>query len=524
MALPSVTYSFSNGTTSDATQVNTNFTDVINAMTDGTKSFTIDALTCNGAVTLKGAVTLGDGSPDDITFTGSLASSIPIKTNASFDIGSATLGLAGVYLGSSGSHSTRLVGAATTSYTLTLPTTAGSAGQVPMNTGSGTLAFLAPGPAQASNYAIACSVSSSALTVSLKAADGTDPSSSNPVYVAFRNATSATGTPTIRSVTSALSVTVSSGSTLGHTDSGKHYIYVYLYDNSGTLALAVSSSVFDEGCILSSITAEGGAGAADSISGIYATSSANNVPIRLIARLLSTQTTAGTWAAVPTEISLAPFRYRIPPTIQKFTSGSGTYTTPTSPKVPTYIRVRMVGGGGGGSGSGSAGTVTGGTGGNSTFGTSLLTANGGTGGGQQTAGSGGSTTMNSPAIGINMTGSAGVCGTGIATAAGNWSGVGGAGGTSPFGGAGAAGGYAAGGSAGATNSGSGGGGASTATNSGIGGGGGGSGGYIDAIIYSPSATYSYAVGGAGTAGSAGTGGSAGGAGAAGIIVVEEYYE
>ena len=54
-------------------------------------------------------------------------------------------------------------------------------------------------------------------------------------------------------------------------------------------------------------------------------------------------------------------------------------------------------------------------------------------------------------------------------------------------------------------------------------GGGGAGGYVEKIIASPSATYSYAVGAGGTAGTAGSGGSAGGAGGSGIIIVEAYY-
>ena len=45
----------------------------------------------------------------------------------------------------------------------------------------------------------------------------------------------------------------------------------------------------------------------------------------------------------------------VAPTIQKFASGTGTYTTPVSP-APLYLRVRMVGGGGGGGGSGSGST------------------------------------------------------------------------------------------------------------------------------------------------------------------------
>lgn len=48
MTSPSFTYNFTNGTTSDATQVNQNFTDLVNAMSDGTKTFTIAWLTVSG--------------------------------------------------------------------------------------------------------------------------------------------------------------------------------------------------------------------------------------------------------------------------------------------------------------------------------------------------------------------------------------------------------------------------------------------------------------------------------------------
>lgn len=102
--------------------MNQNFTDIINSLTDGTKSLSIDALTCAGTATFNGNVTLGNGTPDDITFTGSMASTLPIKTNNSFDIGTSQFGLAGVYLGSTGTKTVRLRGSdTTTSYTATLP-------------------------------------------------------------------------------------------------------------------------------------------------------------------------------------------------------------------------------------------------------------------------------------------------------------------------------------------------------------------------------------------------------------------
>lgn len=211
------------------------------------------------------------------------------------------------------------------------------------------------------------------------------------------------------------------------------------------------------------------------------------------------------------------------PTVQKFTTGSGTYTTPTSPRTPLYIRVRMVGGGGGGSGSGTASGGNGGSGGNTTFGTTLLVANGG-GGGQYNSsqGSGGSASLGSGPIGTAITGGKGGPGTSTGTTAVNL--TGGSGASSPFGGEGAGGMYTSSGTAAVANTGSGGGGGGTGASAGATGPGGGAGGYVDAIITSPASSYSYAIGASGAAGSAGTSGSVGGAGGSGYIEVTEYYQ
>lgn len=214
-----------------------------------------------------------------------------------------------------------------------------------------------------------------------------------------------------------------------------------------------------------------------------------------------------------------------PPTIQKFTSGSGTYTTPAGVK---YIRVRAVGGGGGGAGSGTnaSSPTAPGAGGNTTFGSSLLVANGG---GAATyngvAGAGGSASLGTGPVGIALTGATGN-GAVYADSAAAIRSPGGAGGTSPFGGTGAGGRHSAAGGDAVANTGSGGGGAgvSSSTTDLVTGPGGGSGGYLEAIITSPDATYSYSVGSGGAGGAAGTTGLAGGAGAAGLILVEEYYQ
>lgn len=222
----------------------------------------------------------------------------------------------------------------------------------------------------------------------------------------------------------------------------------------------------------------------------------------------------GSWAVVPSTNTA--------PTVQRFTSGSGTYTTPAN---VLYITVEMVGGGGGGEGSGSTDGTAATAGGNTTFGTSLLTANGGgpgNGRGNGSGGAGGSTTVNSPAVTIAaVTGANGDGSTG--TGNGTLFGMGSRGGSSPFGGAG--------GSTGGVGSASG---RNASANSGSGGAGGSgsavagaasgaAGGYLKALISSPASTYSYAVGAAGAAGGAGTSGTAGGDGGSGVIIVTEYY-
>lgn len=224
------------------------------------------------------------------------------------------------------------------------------------------------------------------------------------------------------------------------------------------------------------------------------------------------------------------------PTVQKFTSGTGaTYTTPTSPRSPLYIRVRMIGGGGGGAGSGSASSSSNGAaGGNTTFGANStqgngvnMQANGGAGavwsGG--VGGVGGTTNLGSGPLGIGtgVQGSQGAGGqydNGVASdvpggngAPGLW---GSGAGSSSYGGDGVA---------GIANTGAGGGGGGTnAVTTSYAGPGGGAGGYVDVIIASPAATYNYWIGASGAGGSAGTSGKAGGAGGSGYIEVTEYYQ
>jgi len=121
VASPSVTWTFTNATTADATQVNTNFTDLINGASDGTKDYSINTLTLAGNLTVNGNTTIGSASGDTLTFNASIASSIPVSANDTYDFGSATLAMRSFYVGN-GTKSVRIIaGVITTSYSLTLP-------------------------------------------------------------------------------------------------------------------------------------------------------------------------------------------------------------------------------------------------------------------------------------------------------------------------------------------------------------------------------------------------------------------
>lgn len=98
MANISVTYSFSNGSTADATEVNTNFQDIIDGTSDGTKDLSVNAITAAGTTTLNGNVNLGNATSDDVTVTGRIASDLDPKTAATNTLGDATQTWQGLYL------------------------------------------------------------------------------------------------------------------------------------------------------------------------------------------------------------------------------------------------------------------------------------------------------------------------------------------------------------------------------------------------------------------------------------------
>ncbi|MBO0863558.1 MAG: hypothetical protein J2P16_00600 [Mycobacterium sp.] len=195
-----------------------------------------------------------------------------------------------------------------------------------------------------------------------------------------------------------------------------------------------------------------------------------------------------------------------PPSIQRFTSGSGTYNRPAG---VAWIRVKMTGGGGGGGGGNYASA-----GGNSTFGDWV--ANGGGGGHPQfgsggQGGPGGDGGANGTGTLVyrvrggqgawgftnQVTGATGVLANRAPGAASIWGGF--------------------------TTPGSGGNGGPAVDPSSQGSGGGGAGETVEVIINNPAAAISWEVGAGGAASEAGYGVGPGEDGWAGIIVVEENY-
>ena len=155
------------------------------------------------------------------------------------------------------------------------------------------------------NLELAASVAASALTIALKTSAGTDPSATDPIFIAFGNATLTAGAYEIVSLVAALSLVVSSGSTLGQSNAETCDVYFYAINSAGVIKAGVSRVMLDE-TVLHTSVAEGGAGAADSAVTLYSDAIYTNVRLRCVGKLINAQATAGTWATAPSNISLLP--------------------------------------------------------------------------------------------------------------------------------------------------------------------------------------------------------------------------
>lgn len=195
------------------------------------------------------------------------------------------------------------------------------------NVNQGNLA-VATSASQIENLGITTSVASNALTINLTTSLGATPSSESPVKIGFRNATLSSGLSTTVSAESAVTVVVPSGATLSHADNVANFIYVYAINNSGAIELAVSRRMYSERTTVNTVALGTGS---DANNVIYSTSARTGVSLRLIGRLTSTQTTAGTWAAAITEIQTGAEAIRAEKVYCHFTSNTGNITTTPGP-------------------------------------------------------------------------------------------------------------------------------------------------------------------------------------------------
>ena len=97
MPAPSVTNTFSNGTTADATEVNTNFNDLVLALSDGTKDITVLSLSTVGDLTVAGDSTIGNSIADSLIVNAAIGSDL-LPTTATYNLGGASNAFAALFL------------------------------------------------------------------------------------------------------------------------------------------------------------------------------------------------------------------------------------------------------------------------------------------------------------------------------------------------------------------------------------------------------------------------------------------
>lgn len=139
---------------------------------------------------------------------------------------------------------------------------------------------------------ITASVGSNALTVTV-----------NPTVMDFRSPTLTSGTVNTRTLSSASTLVVPSGATLGSSNAVLTRLTVLLIDNAGTLEVAVmnplNGTILDETGVVTTVALSTGS---DSGNVVYSTTSRASVPYRVVGYIEYTQATAGTYATAPSLI------------------------------------------------------------------------------------------------------------------------------------------------------------------------------------------------------------------------------
>lgn len=162
------------------------------------------------------------------------------------------------------------------------------------------------------NGTIVESHTGNAATFAIKTLAGADPSATDIVYVAFRNVTAATGNYVVLQITAALSLTLSSGSTMGFSSGVAGKLWFVLFNDASTVRIGAinclsGTSVYPLGQFpIATSTAEGGAGGADSAQVFYTGTAVTSKAYSVIgyASYETGLASAGAWASSPTRLQL----------------------------------------------------------------------------------------------------------------------------------------------------------------------------------------------------------------------------
>ena len=219
------------------------------------------------------------------------------------------------------------------------------------------------------NLGLTAVAGSSNLTISVVGANGSAPSASNPVSVPFRSATLATGVPVWTAITSALSIVVPSGATLGTTNSVPFRLWIFAELNGGTPELGVAicsstSQIFpcaaweQTGKTTTTIT-----GLAATSGVLYSTTGVSSDSVRIIGYCdySSGLGTVGSWASACTTLQLtgpgslkpgAVVQGPYPATATATATSTSTVKVEANPPIaitptstPNLIHIHAVGGG-----------------------------------------------------------------------------------------------------------------------------------------------------------------------------------
>jgi hypothetical protein len=203
------------------------------------------------------------------------------------------------------------------------------------------------GAGQIINGTIAEANATNAVTFSVKTLAGADPSSTDPVVVAFRNATAGTGNYVYRSITSALSITIPSTALMGATNGVPFKLWLVLFDDAGTLRPGVinclsGTSIYPLGQfpLASSTTIGTGAASAHVFYTGTGVTSKPYVVLGYAAYETDGIATAGSWNESPTRLHLQGPSDPLPGDVVQVqqtitgTSAFGTTTTPFDNSIP----------------------------------------------------------------------------------------------------------------------------------------------------------------------------------------------